>query len=527
MFYTISACFHCKEDFFYVNSNLSMNWRIVISIGYFCLFGWICNNQFMTQYDDIIFIIGIVIILSLYYGLTKTDISKILLIVLPVLSLYFTFSNNSYLDKRIHTMISLLNNERLSYLNDNTKSAYYKEIQREISASFLNEPHTSFSMMVEIDRMLSETEMLTSRIINYSMHSYSNPFIFCSVNFGVNFYDFVKKNFFVIFFPVVLSFIIYKYKIVYQLYWVLIIFVGLLAIIGCYYRFLYLQGHTEAGKEILGIWPAPEPRISFASFAYKNHWSAYVILVMSVLLYLLHNILCSYDFIVFRSKRSSLIFAILIVLIFSILYSSSNSGLIFIFLFLILSTLLIMKKTKLFIIVISLSVACALLIITNTTLIERLKSLISGDSFRFFLWKDLYTQIQLKTFWGYGINSYKTINGIYQSTEITNARLINLQGAHQQYIPLTVHAHSDFLQTISEIGFTGTCIFIFPLFFALARIFFISSSSRNKFLTLALSIVIFYSIVDFPFRNIAVSALFVFLLSINLLSQNRRKAYKM
>ena len=158
---------------------------------------------------------------------------------------------------------------------------------------------------------------------------------------------------------------------------------------------------------------------------------------------------------------------------------------------------------------------------------ERLNNFIAGDSFRLFLWKDIITQIQFKTFWGYGINSYKTINGIYQSNEITTARSLNLESAHQQYIPVTVHAHSDYLQTILEIGFFGTCVLVFPLFFALARAFMLNVKTKNKYITIALIVVIFYSIVDFPFRNIAVSSLFVFLLSSRITSLNRRNALTM
>ena len=84
---------------------------------------------------------------------------------------------------------------------------------------------------------------------------------------------------------------------------------------------------------------------------------------------------------------------------------------------------------------------------------------------------DIINQIQLKTFWGYGLDSYKTINGIFQSTEITSARVQNLQGAHQQYIPITIHAHTDFLQILSEIGFIGSSLIIFPIILELLVVF--------------------------------------------------------
>ena len=66
-------------------------------------------------------------------------------------------------------MISSLNSERLSYTGDDAKREYYKEIQKQIDGSFQNEPSTSLSMMVEIDRGLSAAEMVSSRILNYSI----------------------------------------------------------------------------------------------------------------------------------------------------------------------------------------------------------------------------------------------------------------------------------------------------------------------------------------------------------------------
>jgi O-antigen ligase len=155
--------------------------------------------------------------------------------------------------------------------------------------------------------------------------------------------------------------------------------------------------------------------------------------------------------------------------------------------------------------------------------IDRVKDLVTGDSFRLNLWRDIINQIQLKTFGGYGLDSYKTINGIFQSTEITSARAQNLQGAHQQYIPITIHAHTDFLQILSEIGFVGFSLIIFPIIFGVVSWIFTKPSTHSNLTAISLNIILLYSIVDFPFRNIAVSSMFVFLLSINALSQKHKR----
>ena len=502
-----------------------MSWKIVILIAYFCSFGWINNGQFLSKYDDFIFFTGLIILLSFSHLISRSDFAKLSLIGLPVIGLYFVFSINPYLDQNVYKMISTLNLERVALLNDNTTKSYYNKIQNEINQSFTNNQNISFSMTIEIDRILSKTEMMASRIINYAMHQKSNSMLYSSINLGNNYYQNLKLSFFAILFPFSFSLIVLKLKLIKPTFWTLTASTGLLVLLGSYYRFRYLQGNSIAGSEILGFWQAPEPRISFASFTYKNHWSAYVILVLSICLCLFFQILKTKLFAFFRSKKSVLLLVITIISVLSVFYSSSNSGLIFVFLFLLSSIVLFsFKKISLKFITpfVLISIFLASLSLTNQTFVQRIKDLLNGDSFRLHLWNDIIDQIQIKTFWGYGLDSYKTINGVFQSTEITSARVQNLQSAHKQYIPITIHSHSDFLQTLSEIGFFGTCLIIFPLIFGVISWLLIELKTKSKIITISLIVIIFYSIFDFPFRNIAVSSMFVFLLSINAPLQKHR-----
>ena len=499
-----------------------MSWKIVILIAYFCSFGWLNNGQFLSKYDDFIFFAGLVILLSFSHVISRSELAKISFIGLSVIGFYFVFSSNPYLDQKVYKMISTLNLERVNLLNNDTTKSYYKKIQNEIDQSFTNNQNISLSMTIEIDRILSKTEMMASRIINYAMHQNSNSMLYSSINFGNNFYQNLKLFFFTILLPFSFSLIVLKLKLIKPTFWALTVSTGLLVILGLYYRYKYLQGDISEGSEILGLWQAPESRISFASFTYKNHWSAYIILVCSTCLYLFLQILKTKQFEVLRCKKSVLLFVFTIISVLSIYYSSSNSGLIFIFLFLLSTVLLFsQKKVNLKFITpfILISIILASLSLTKSAFIDRVKDFISGDSFRLNLWSDIIHQIQFKTFWGYGLESYKTINGIFQSTEITSARVQNLQSAHQQYIPITIHAHSDFLQILSEIGFIGTILFIFPMIFGVVSWLLIKTNLRSKLLVIALNIIILYSITDFPFRNIAVSSMFVFLLSIIALSK--------
>lgn len=506
-----------------------MSWKIVILIAYFCSFGWLNNGQFLSKYDDFIFFAGLVILLSFSHVISRSELAKISFIGLSVIGFYFVFSSNPYLDQKVYKMISTLNLERVNLLNNDTKKSYYKKIQNEIDQSFTNNQNISLSMTIEIDRILSKTEMMASRIINYAMHQNSNSMLYSTINFGNNFYQNLKLFFFTILLPFSFSLIVLKLKLIKPTFWALTVSTGLLVLLGLYYRFQYLQGNSIAGSEIIGLWKAPEPRISFASFTYKNHWSAYVILVLSLCLCLFFQILKTKVFAFFRCKKSVLLLGFIIISVLSVYYSSSNSGLIFVFLFLFSSIVLFsLKKISLkfitpFVLIFSFLTYLSL---TKSMFIDRLKDLVSGDSFRLNLWSDIINQIQLKTFWGYGLDSYKTINGIFQSTEITSARVQNLQGAHQQYIPITIHAHTDFLQTLSEIGFIGTCLIIFPIIFGVVSWIFTKASTKSNLTAIALNTILLYSITDFPFRNIAVSSMFVFLLSINaLLRKYKRSIY--
>jgi hypothetical protein len=215
-------------------------------------------------------------------------------------------------------MISTLNLERANLLNDNTTKSYYKKIQNEIDQSFTNNQNISFSMTIEIDRILSKTEMMASRIINYAMHQNSNSMLYSSINFGNNFYQNLKLSFFAILLPFSFSLIVLKLKLIKPTFWALTASTGLLVLLGLYYRFQYLQGNSIAGSEILGLWQAPEPRISFASFTYKNHWSAYVILVLSLCLCLFFQILKTKLFAFFRCKKSVLLLVFIIISVLSV-----------------------------------------------------------------------------------------------------------------------------------------------------------------------------------------------------------------
>ena len=79
-------------------------------------------------------------------------------------------------------------------------------------------------------------------------------------------------------------------------------------------------------KEIFGIWDTPEPRYFYASFTYKNHWSAYAILIISCLFALKTRESLRCNFFRKNDLKSIFYFVGLGILLISIPHSGSRSG---------------------------------------------------------------------------------------------------------------------------------------------------------------------------------------------------------
>ena len=204
------------------------------------------------------------------------------------------------------------------------------------------------------------------------------PYFYSSINFEITFIKTLNYLSLLYSLPFSFGIIVLKLKLIKPTFWALTASTGLLVLLGLYYRFQYLQGNSIAGSEILGLWQAPEPRISFASFTYKNHWSAYVILVLSMCLCLFLQILNTRVFAFFRCKKSVLLLVFTTISVLSVFYSSSNSGLIFIFLFLLSSILLFsLKKLSLKFITpfVLISIVLASLSLTKSMFLDRVKDL--------------------------------------------------------------------------------------------------------------------------------------------------------
>ena len=59
---------------------------------------------------------------------------------------------------------------------------------------------------------------------------------------------------------------------------------------------------------------------------------------------------------------------------------------------------------------------------------QQIEGILNGElPLRVYLWSDLLKQISDKTFWGHGLNSYRSINPIYQSQEVLSMRNLGVE----------------------------------------------------------------------------------------------------
>lgn len=307
---------------------------------------------------------------------------------------------------------------------------------------------------------------------------------------------------------------------------------GLLALIGIFQKVHYVPG--DEVKEIFGIWNAPEPRYFYSSFTYKNHWCAFSLLSLFPVIALLYYEFKNTDKKLIHSKSVFFLVAVVICLLISIPHSGSRSGVVILLLTMVFFAYSFLLRSKIFVRkfrwpILSSSLALILSVLafsfylnrdTSKEMLSNTKTQWSGTAnnqlpLRFLLWNDLFNQISHKTLWGYGHNSYPSINPIHQSKEVRDRRSIGLENAHTQYTPLVGRGHSDFLEFISEIGIPlFMLLFTYPII-AIAEIIR-NPSPFPKIILLGCIAFLLYFLVDFPSRSPACFLLFASTLGLSL-----------
>ena len=307
---------------------------------------------------------------------------------------------------------------------------------------------------------------------------------------------------------------------------------GLLAFFGIWQKLNYVP--SDDLLEIWGIWNTPEPRYYFSSFTYKNHWSAFALLAISSIIGVFIN---NWQ----RKGRDGILnlltllqFLSFIFLMISIPLSGSRSGSLLLGLTFVVSLFLVIKHFKLSKIknwlLLSSGLITLLIILfvltkklhpeTTREMMSNFKSqyenFTSGKKpLRFLLWEDLRMQISEKPVFGFGFDSYRAINPIYQSKEVRSERMKGLEAAHSKYTPLVAFGHSEWLQKISEFGFFGILL-ITPIIMATLIKFIKCKSLLLKILFTGCFMFLIYSIIDFPAQTPVCLMTFSILLGLTL-----------
>jgi O-antigen ligase len=316
-----------------------------------------------------------------------------------------------------------------------------------------------------------------------------------------------------------------------------------LSIVGFYQKINHQW--TEDYVEILGLWDAPEPRYYFSTFTYKNHWSAYAVMCVYCLFYLINANITEARKMnqnIFKSKYLFFLIMSTIIISFSVLYSGSRSGSLIILLSIVFYLLksirdgIFIKYIKmkylglLFIPLISLLMFA---FFKDQKWVEMQKNTssqwknISEGKFplRLHFWNDSIEVIRSQPFWGYGYNSFASIYPKFQCTEVRTERNLGLENAHKAYVPLVAHAHNDVLEFVIEWGLIGFfCIFL-PLLFLLFRYIKNSNCKLSALLLYGCLAFIIYCFIDFPTRTPACLLTFCVLCGITV-KLSRLKRYK-
>ena len=313
---------------------------------------------------------------------------------------------------------------------------------------------------------------------------------------------------------------------------------AILAIAGTLQKLSYSP--SELVKEIWGIWDAPEPRYYFASFTYKNHWSAFALLSIALATGLGLREMRNQGIFAWRKAILPTCVAIIALTSVSIPLSGSRSGTGFLLFFLLVLVVYLgmqaarqfhgrLRKAQILIatLLASACVAGGLLwfgsglhketkseAIENT--VRQWEGMKSGSMpMRFYLWKDTWAMFADKPLFGHGLGSFRALHPIYQSPEYKIQREAGTANAHRKLKPLTEHSHNDWFQYLAETGFVGVLLIISAPILGLWKVRN-CLSSVSAWPLFGCLIFTFYSFFDFPSRTPACLVAFVVILALGI-----------
>ena len=472
-------------------------------------------------------------VISKLKELKAKESSYAIFIIGILLAIFFISSRNTIFNEiNLQTLKTAGVDKYFASENDLTKSIMFSKEIKKILPFIVDAPNRAITIFLDFKNRYTDNfgstdprgEILKKIIDNIDRKP--SPYLPTSplVNYGIwiNFFFFISQ--------LATGFLAYHFIKKKCLIRKFVIYIAasavVLALVGIVQKLNYEPADNL--KEIFGIWDTPEPRYFYASFTYKNHWSAYAILMLSCLIALCVRKISKYHFVRHINISTFIYLLSIVALIISIPHSGSRSGVVvlvslFILLVLIISRKKILNFKKR-------NIAFALLffsissfggfLLNKDTTNEMLSNSISQiqnekTPLRILLWKDLIHQISDKTFWGYGYDSYGTINPLFQSKVVRDERAIGLANAHTPYIPLLGYGHSDILEWITEFGWVGIFLLVLPAILLICRNLFFSKSIFAQIISIGGLCFLLYCFFDFPTRSPACLISFSLLLGLS------------
>ena len=275
-----------------------------------------------------------------------------------------------------------------------------------------------------------------------------------------------------------------------------------------------------------GLWfgavPSPNPKF-FATFIYHNHWGAFTVLNAAICLGLLHHFIK-------RGAQRNLwhtpvpLGALAILLLAATAPLSASRSCTFLMAGLLvgalvhLLTLLVRHRrqhgqsiaTPLAGIAVAVLIALGAIYYLGQEVIaqraqltaDQLASIAKEDTLnsRLTLYRDTWRMAVEKPWFGWGLDSYAHV-----------FRIFNTQRAAELWvwIPFYAEAHSDWLQSLAEVGFLGTGLLVLLVLLPLLSVRWSRvESGLPRYLLAGAALVLLYAWVEFPFANPAVMITF-------------------